>query len=198
MLELVLRIHQSKAETAIIVVESHRKKLETLRKAYPDALILDVTSHATGAMKKLSPFYPHMGIPVPFSSGVTAASVEGIWQGLKTFEHADIDIDVMRNTTMKDLKRTVRRFGAPRGQRKGINGTEKLGYLIARHLIYLPTYKWVLENKCQDLIELLRKQSAERTVVLLDHETNGDVNDPRKPLSHAWLVKFYCEGNYPE
>ena len=83
-----MRIHQSKAETAIIVVESHRKKLETLRKAYPDALILDVTSHATGAMKKLSPFYPHMGIPVPFSSGVTAASVEGIWQGLKTFEHA--------------------------------------------------------------------------------------------------------------
>ena len=182
----------------MIVVESHRKKIETLRKAYPDALILDVTSHATDAMKKLSPFYPHMGIPVPFSPGVTAASVEGIWQGLKTFENADIDIYVMRNTTMKDLKRTVRRFGAPRGHRKGINGTEKLGYLTARHLIYLPTYKWVLENKCQDLIELLRKQSAERTVVLLDYETNGDVNDPSKPLSHAWLVKLYCDGNYPE
>lgn len=32
----------------MIIVENHRKKLETLRKAYPDALILDVTSHATG------------------------------------------------------------------------------------------------------------------------------------------------------
>ena len=34
----------------MIIVENHRKKLETLRKAYPDALILDVTSHATGGI----------------------------------------------------------------------------------------------------------------------------------------------------
>lgn len=46
----------------MIVVENLRKKMETLRKAYPDALILDVTSHATGALRKLSPFYPLMGI----------------------------------------------------------------------------------------------------------------------------------------
>ena len=84
----------------MIIVENHRKKMETLRKAYPDALILDVTSHATGALRKLSPFYPHMGIPVPFTPSMTAASVEGIWQGLKTFEKADIDLDVMRNTTI--------------------------------------------------------------------------------------------------
>lgn len=181
----------------MIIVESHRKKMETLRRAYPDALILDVTSHAEGAMRKLSPFYPHMGIPVPFTEGMTAASVEGIWQGLKTFEHADIDLEVMHNTTMKDLKRTVRRFGTPRGHRKGVNGTELLDYLTARREIYLPSYKWVLENKCQMQIEVLRRESERRTVVLLDYETNGDVNDPRKPLSHAQLVKMYCEGNYP-
>lgn len=181
----------------MIIVENHRKKMETLRKAYPDALILDVTSHATGALRKLSPFYPHMGIPVPFTPSMTAASVEGIWQGLKTFEKADIDLDVMRNTTMKDLKRTVRRFGAPKGHRKGVHGTELLGYLAARWEIYLPTYKWVLENKCLDLVELLRRESEKRTVVMLDYETNGDINDPRKPLSHAQLVKMYCEGNYP-
>lgn len=181
----------------MIIVENHRKKMETLRKAYPDALILDVTSHATGALRKLSPFYPHTGIPVPFTPGMTAASVEGIWQGLKVFEHADVDVQTMQNTTMKDLKRTVRKYGVPRGHRKGVYGDQLLDYLTARREIYLPAYKWVLENKCQDLVELLRKQSAEKTVVLLDYETNGDVNNPRKPLSHAQLVKMYCEGNYP-
>ena len=33
--------------------------------------------------KTLSPFYPHGGIPIPFSGSVTSQSVEGIWQGLK-------------------------------------------------------------------------------------------------------------------
>ena len=98
---------------------------------------------------------------------------------------------------MKNIKRTVRRFGKPLGHRKGVHGTELLGYIEARKLIYIPTYKWVLENKCLDLVELLRRESEKRTVVLLDYETNGDVNDPRKPLSHAQLVKMYCEGNYP-
>lgn len=182
----------------MIIVESHRKKIDTLRRAYPDAVILDVTSHATGALRRLSPFYPHMGIPIPFSEGATGASVEGIWQGLKVFEHAGIDTDVIRRTTMKDLKRTVRKYGKPLGHQKGLHGTELLNYLTARRLIYLPCYKWVLENRCQDLVEILRKQSAEKTVVLLDYETNGDVDDPRKPISHAQLVKLYCEGNWPE
>ncbi|MGN0088780.1 MAG: DUF6939 family protein [Candidatus Limimorpha sp.] len=43
----------------------------------------DVTSQARDGLVRLSPFYPHGGIPVPFSEGYTAACVEGIWQGLK-------------------------------------------------------------------------------------------------------------------
>ena len=39
--------------------------------------------------QKLSPFYPHGGIPVPFSEGVTATCVEAVWQGLKVFESAE-------------------------------------------------------------------------------------------------------------
>lgn len=85
---------------------------------------------------------------------MTAASVEGIWQGLKVFEHADVDVQTMQNTTMKNLKRTVRKYGVPRGHRKGVYGDQLLDYLTASHEIYLPSYKWVLENKCQDLVEL--------------------------------------------
>ena len=55
---------------------------------HPDAIIADVTSHAKDSLIKLSPFYPHGGIPVPFSNGVTATCVEAIWQGLKVFEGA--------------------------------------------------------------------------------------------------------------
>jgi response regulator of citrate/malate metabolism len=39
--------------------------------------------------------------------------------------------------------------------------------------------------------------SKEKDIVLLDYATNGNVLDPRKPLSHAFLVKAFVEGNYP-
>lgn len=61
-------------------------------------------------MRLLSPFYPHGGIPVPFSEGMTATCVEAIWQGLKVFEKAGVDIQMLSNATMRNIKRTVRRF----------------------------------------------------------------------------------------
>jgi hypothetical protein len=36
-----------------------------------------------------------------------------------------------------------------------------------------------------------------RTVVLLDYETNSDIEDLTKPLSHASLVKRHLEGTWP-
>lgn len=182
----------------MIIVESKRKKLETIQKKYPGAIIADVTSTAKDSLVKLSPFYPHGGIPVPFSDGYTATCVEAIWQGLKVFENCDVDISLFKNDTMKGLKRTVRRFGKPLGHRKGVHGTELLSYLEARKQIYLPTYKWVLDNKVQHIIERLKSASdSGKTIVLLDYETNSDVNNPKKPLSHASLVKAYVEGLPP-
>ena len=64
----------------MIFIDSHKKKEETLRRLYPIAVLIDVTSHATDQWQQLSPFYPHYGIPVPFSPEVTAACVEGVWQ----------------------------------------------------------------------------------------------------------------------
>lgn len=181
----------------MIIIDSKRKKPETILKKYPDAILADVTSSAKDGLVKLSPFYPHGGIPVPFSEGYTATCVEAIWQGLKVFESADVDVEMFQNDTMKNIKRTVRRFGKPLGHRKGVNGTELLGYIEARKLIYIPTYRWVLENKVPHIIERLRDASKTKTIVLLDYDTNADVDNAKKPLSHASLIKAYVEGTYP-
>lgn len=181
----------------MIIIESKSKKAETILKRYPDAIIADVTSKATDALVKLSPFFPHYGIPVPFSEGYTASCVEAVWQGLKVFEGADVDTSLFSNGTMKNLKRTVRKYGKPLGHRKGVDGTELLGYIEARKLIYVPTYKWVLENKVSWIIDRLREASRTKTIVLLDYNTNCDIDDAGKPLSHAFLVKAYAEGLYP-
>lgn len=181
----------------MIVIVSKRRKIKSIEKAYPGAIIADVTSQATDGLRKLSPFYPHGGIPVPFTEGMTATCVEAIWQGLKVFEQQDVDTSLFCNDTMKGLKRTVRKFGKPLGHRKGVFGETLLGYIEARKEIYIPTYRWVLEHKCMGIIDRLREASKTKTIVLLDYDTNSDVEDGRKPLSHAFLVKAYAEGIYP-
>ncbi|MFM9950455.1 MAG: DUF6939 family protein [Saprospiraceae bacterium] len=182
----------------MIYIENKKTREKTLLAKYPNAKIVDVTSKAPTALVKLSPFYPHGGIPIPFSGNRTAKSVEGIWQALKVFESADIDEAMFLNDTMKDIKRTVRKFGPPLGHRKGVNGTELLNYIDARIQIYLPSYLWVLENKVLEIVERLKEASSKEDIVLLDYETNCDILNPKKPLSHAFLVKAYVEGNYPK
>jgi hypothetical protein len=181
----------------MIIIESKKKTLESLKAQYPDAMIIDVTSHAQDEFVKFSPFYPNGGIPVPFTDDI-AVSVEGIWQGLKVFEDADVDTSFFSKRDMKNLKRTVRKYSPCLGHRKGVHGEELLGYIEARKHIYLPCYKWILENKLQKLVAAVRIISKNKPVVLLDYNTNPDVNNPKKPLSHASLIKAYIEGNYPE
>ena len=124
-------------------------------------------------------------------------SVESIWQGLKVFETVGVDTALFRNNTMKDLKRTVRKYGKPKGHRKGVEGSELLEYIQARKLIYVPTYKWMMEHKAKAQVEKLRELAKTRTVVLLDYNTNPVVEDASSPLSHASLIKAYIDGNYP-
>jgi hypothetical protein len=181
----------------MIYIENKKKKEKTILAKYPNAKIVDVTSKATTGLVKLSPFYPHGDIPIPFSDNRFAKSVEGIWQALKVFESADIEEAMFFNDRMKDIKRTVRKYGKPLGHRKGVNGKELLNYIDARIQIYLPSYLWVLENKVSEILERLKEASQKEDIVLLDYETNCDVLNPKKPLSHAFLVKAYVEGVYP-
>lgn len=183
----------------MIHVAGIKLKEKTLHKRYGEkAICIDVTSKAEPDYIGLSPFFPHGDIPVPFSDGITGCSVEGIWQGLKVFNNHDVDMDTIKKTTMKNIKRTIRAFGYPKGHRKGINGEELLDYFEARILIYLPIYKWVLDNKCQDALVQIKKQAETNDVVLLDYATNGNLFLPNKPLSHAALIKFYLEDRYPD
>lgn len=185
----------------MIYVVNKKRKLENVKEEFPNAVILDITSTSDMRYAQiLSPFYPHMNIPIPFTDGLTATCVEAVWQGLKVFEGADVDFATFRNNTMRDLKRTVRKYGIPKGHRKGAYGTELLGYFDARMLIYLPTYKWVLDNvsEVHRVVERIREQSKIQDIVFLDYNTNIDFRDVSKPLSHAGLVKLYIEGNYPE
>lgn len=181
----------------MIIIESKRKKRENILKKYPNAIICDITSQATDGLVKLSPFFPHGGIPVPFSPDYTATCVEAVWQGLKVFENEDVDKSMFLNGTMKGIKRTVRKHGKVLGHRKGVDGAEILGYVEAKRLVYIPTYRWMLEHKVTDIIERLRKANLMKTIVLLDYNTCCDVDSYTKPLSHAYLVKAYAEGLYP-
>lgn len=176
-----------------LFLESRRKKTATLEKQYPDAVIIDLTSKGEAPWVKFSPFFPHGDIPIPFSEGLTAASVEGIWQGLKVFENDDVDVAKFANTTMKGLKRTVRKYGTVKGHRRGVAGEDLLPYVTARHEIYLPSYRWVLDHKLQAECDALRAAAAKQPLVLLDYETNADINNPAKPLSHASLVIAYLQ-----
>ncbi|MEU6968937.1 hypothetical protein AB0A71_14565 [Kitasatospora aureofaciens] len=177
-----------------IRIASRRRAMASLIAAFPGAEIIDVTSKAPEPWVRFSPFFPHGGIPVPFSDGVTSQSVEGIWQALKVFHDSDVDPAKLGVTTMKGLKRTVRRYGPVQGHRTGLDGDRLLPYETARRRIYLPAYRWILEHRVADLVEQLRTGSD---VVLLDYTTNGDVTDPTIPLSHAALIQLHIEGRWP-
>jgi len=181
----------------MFVVQSRRTPVEKILHQYGDATILDVTSRGTDPWLRFSPFYPHQGIPVPFSPGWESSSVEGIWQGLKVFERADVDPSKFEITTMKHLKRSTRVYGKVLGHRKGVRGDQLLAYGEARRAIYLPAYHWVLEHCLQDLLTALRLLEKEKPVILLDYETNCDIDVLTRPLSHAGLVKLYLEGKWP-
>ena len=54
-----------------------RRQLPTLTEQV-DVVVHDLTSRGPEPWVRLSPFFPHGGIPVPFTPGRTAMSVEGI------------------------------------------------------------------------------------------------------------------------
>ncbi len=175
-----------------IFIESRRKKIETIKKMYPLASIVDVTSKGEYPWIRFSPFYPVGDIPVPFSDGRYSKTVEGLWQGLKVFSGNDVDESKFNVVNMKGIKRTVRKYGTVLGHRKGIEG-ELIGYLEARKCLYIPAYQYVLENLLGDEVDKLKSLLSERDLVLLDYEKNQDIENLSKPLSHASLIARYIK-----
>jgi hypothetical protein len=181
----------------MIYIESRKKAEKTLKKQYPNALIIDVTSKGNHPYIKFSPFYPHGNIPIPFSEGYFAETVEGIWQGLKVFENEGIDPSKFTIKNMSGIKRTVRKFGKPLGHRQGINGSELLDYISARKKIYMRAYAYILENRVKSIVDELGEKAHNQDIILLDYDTNEDIENAKKPLSHASLVKKHLEFRFP-
>lgn len=174
---------------SVVILSKRQKKAQEAFRAQGHTII-DVTSNSDcETFVKCSPFWPHGDIPVPgMPKGTFAESVEGIWQGLKVFEKEGVDERKFNNRSMKNIKRAT---GDKRGGVKGhMYKGRLLTYVEARKKIYLPIYNFVIEHKLQNEIALLKGMVAEgKTVVLLDYETNEDIKDTSKPLSHASLIK---------
>jgi hypothetical protein len=171
----------------------------------PGTRIIDVTSKAAHPWRRFSPMFPHGGIPIPYFANRTADSVEGVWQGLKRFEFENqIDCRCFDNRSMRDIKRTSRAKGLSGvargrvlGHQLGVHETVLLNYVEARALIYLPSYRWVLEHRLQDEVVALRNIARAFRIVLLDYSTNSEVTRADKPLSHAALVRAYLLDDWP-
>ena len=178
-----------------IFVASRRVPVAVHGRRWPDAAMVDVTSRGPEPWRRFSPFYPHGGLPIPGLDGVRAQSVEGLWQGLKVFAHEDIDPDRWKITAMRGLKRQAgARRGAVEGHRFGQGDSSVLlTYAEARRQIYLPAYRWALENRLVEELADLRALAVHRRLVLLDYETNADLDDLTRPLSHAALIKAFLE-----
>lgn len=185
-----------------LVVKHKKTKPSTILKSLPGAEIIDVTSQAKDEFVRFSPFFPHGNIPVPLWPERTGASVEAIWQGLKVFSgypenpKKGPDFSLLESSMMSGIKRTVRAHGPVLGH-LAADGTI-LPYLDARKKIYLPAYRFVLENYLVEEGRKLRALAQEKTVVLLDYATNGDVDNTATPLSHAALIILWIEGRWPK
>jgi hypothetical protein len=83
------------------------------------------------------------------------------------------------------------------GHRLGVGSEVLLGYREARYSIYLPAYRWVLENRLAAEVGRLRDESQSTPLVLLDYETNGDIEDLSRPLSHAALIRLFLQVQWP-
>lgn len=174
-------------ETIKIVNKRNNRIQEDLKSQ--GYVIINVTSSSTVEWhKKFSPFYPHGEIPVPGLEDHVSASVEGIWQGLKVFEKQGVDYKKFGTKSMKGIKRGKSNI---RGRVLGHQyGDTILGYVEARKKIYLPAYDYILTNYLQEELNKLREIiESGKGIVFLDFDTNEDIDDVRKPLSHASLIK---------
>ncbi len=71
-----------------------------------------------------------------------------------------------------------------------------LPYVQARQRIYLPAYTWLLKHKAQPQLQQIAQAALQQPVALLDCDTNCDVGDSSRPLSHASLVAAYVREHW--
>jgi hypothetical protein len=166
--------------------KSRMKKFLARTDLPPDVVSIDVSSKASAEWAVLTPGFDHGDIPVPGMAGAVSRTVDGIWEGLKRFEHSPEDLTLLEAPKPKKRKLTT-----ASGKLVGhlYQGDMLKDEIEARKRIWLPAYTWMLQQcpaareKFDELVELART----KTIHLYDTEENGDLHDAR-PLAHAAVL----------
>ncbi len=163
-----------------------RNKIVNLQRTFPKAIFYDTSTNAPTArdysfvtdFREFSPFVPYGNIPVPRSS-YTSDSVEGVWQGLK----------VIKGRTDKSYFRGKgrQRPGVPKGHQYG---KQIIGYEEARKKIFVPTYRWMVQNRCDlnTLEEVYARAMEDMPQFFFDVDTNGNIGVQSSALAHSSVL----------
>lgn len=170
---------------------------QNIHSKFPNAIIIDFTCKGNLAIDHLNPYYPYRDIPVPNSGGAVAESVGSIWQGLKVFEKRDLDEELIRSYTFNRSKLNTQNYGDYLGHRYGTHGLDLLDISDARRRILVPTYKWLLDYKVQDVIVRIREANKNRDIIFIDRVADTEAHDFFHHISHVYLIKAYIEGLWP-
>ena len=162
----------------------------------PNAILIDFKNN-NGIIRRLNPYFPYKDIPVPNSGNFVAESIGAIWHGLKVFEKRDIDRKLMMNYLTNKNMCSQKYYVQYLGHRYGVNGLDLLSITDARRRILIPTYKWMLDYKAQDIIQELRKINEQHDIVFLEYFANSSIQDYSNSISYVSLIKAYVEGSFP-
>lgn len=160
---------------------------------YPGAILADVTSKATDGLVKLSPFYPHGDIPVPFSEGRTATCVALCYNKADdTLQHSFTELaDFNKPPYLINCKAPLKEEGC----RTGAFGTYK-GCIIMVASDTLAHYILMMYEAChqdaygQELETALNAHSKNSNFIKSTLATKADFyDDVLKPLVKSTVSK---------
>lgn len=157
------------------------------------ALRVDTYQSAPSGMARfaaMNPFHwdPDWRIPVPGQPGITACSLESVWQGLKIHE-GGTDFAMFRTRPYKrppDTARAAHDYAATRF----LLGDADVDIVTARLLIYVPAYLHLLDRLVPQCVmaEIHGALTAGTDVVFYDWDGNFNILDPSASFSHSALL----------
>ena len=172
----------------------------------PDGYLrVDVTSHNSVVREYLSPFF--LG-PVTSPDGVESLVMENIWQFSKVYSDM---VDANNNPTESFFAWRNNGFADSVAHRHPHNGKplyswwggQKLGYIDARKMIYVPCYAYCVYNKPDALNTIKNKLALGYNIALADFDgynfkafglSYEDVlNNPHKIMGHGHVLAMMIE-----
>jgi len=146
---------------------------------------INVSSYGNAPYNVFSPFTysPDFKIPVPGQHDTYASSVESIWQGLKVIG-GKTDFEMFGRKPKK-------RSGLVDGH---LLGEDIVGTSEARDRIYKPSYFFYVGRLVPSGIkEDIIKRALENSVYFYDVDSNMDMNDESRSLSHSVFLKQFFD-----